>query len=605
MRTLVLATSIPFCVGQSDEANPLFPVVETESGNVEGYVRVNSDHNVDCFLGMPFAAAPVGTNRFRPPQPFTESWAPKTRQAKVPRQICDQLDTAGNLHIGGEDCLFVNVFRPSGSTSFSNLPVFFWIYGGGYIFGDGLEFTLYDGTHLVKKHQYVVVSHNYRLNGFGFMALPELSREDPDGSTGNYGVQDQRAAMQWVQRNIRNFGGDPSRVTIAGESAGAFSVTYHAVARGSRGLFSAAIMESGTSHSNMWFQNMSQAFEFYSEWSAILGCPDDGQRLPCLRALPQKDFILSFAQMSKDIIARLLPFPLPKDIPDIASPLWPFMPFGPVIDGTHAGLHDQPFKLIEQGDFARVPLIVGANKDGGAYIGLAMPLLWGGKHWSLSKTFDWFLPNETDRQRGMELYEKDTRFPSDRYRMNRFLRDFIFQCSNRDVATAWTDAGERAYQYVFSFDFSGQVEKYLGDAHFFEVPFVFRNQVEIFGAQSKVGTAKEYEHMADIMSCSWASFVTCQAPKCAVPPPNCKDVVEAIPEWPVFSSDNRKYMSLKINPTVETILPTAAFGEDEFPGDDRCDFIKSVDMDWQPIKKRVQRVWLDSAQANYKAPVTV
>lgn len=170
---------------------------------------------------------------------------------------------------------------------------------------------------------------------------------------------------------------------------------------------------------------------------------------------------------------------------------------------------------------------------------------------------------------------------------------------------AWSDAGEHAYLYVFSFDFSGQIEKTLGDAHMFEIPFVFRNQVEVFGSLSTIGTAKEYEHMADITSCSWASFVTCHAPKCVVPPPNCQSVLAAIPEWPMFSSNDRKYISLKSNPTVETVSPSAAFGEDEFPGDDRCDFIKSVNLDWQPIKKKVQRVWLDSAHVNYKAHITV
>jgi len=587
----------------SDPEQALFgPVVTTEFGKVEGYTRFNLELNVDCFLGMPFAAPPMGQNRFRPPQPFTDAWAPKTREAKTPRQICDQLDIAGNLHIGGEDCLYLNVYRPSGADSDSLLPVFFWIYGGGYFIGDGIEFTVYDGTHLVKAHRYVVVNHNYRLSGFGFMALPELAAEDADGTTGNYGVQDQRAALQWVQRNIKNFGGNPSRVTIAGESAGAFSVTWHTVSRASRGLFHAAISESGTSHNQMFFQNMSEAYEFYSEWSEILGCPTGAARLSCLRALPQKNFMISFAEMGKDIARRMLPFPLPKDIPDFASPLWPLMPFGPVIDGTDVGLHDQPYTLMTQGDFAKVPLIIGGNKDDGAYFGPILPALWGDLHWNFSETLEWFLSDPSDRARGMEIYGDS--FPNDEKRMNQFIRDLTFTCSTRDVATAWSDAGLQAYMYVFSFDFNGKLEseKMLGDAHAFELPFVFKNYAEVLGALSKNSSAAAYEHMSDIMSCSWASFVNCHTPKCVAAPPGC-EVLKKIPDWPVFSSHGRNFYSLKSEPTVEALGPYKAYGEDEMPGDDRCDFIKSVNMDWQPIRKKISRAWLDKANSGVELVV--
>merc|ERR1712137_98443 len=115
------------------------------------------------------------------------------------------------------------------------------------------------------------------------------------------------------------------------------------------------------------------------------------------------DFVISFAQMAKDIIARISPFSLPSDIPDFASPLWPLMPFGPVIDGTDVGLHDQPYALMKRGDFAKVPLIVGANQDGGAYFGAVLPLLWGNWHWNFTKMVEWFLPNATDSQRALEI----------------------------------------------------------------------------------------------------------------------------------------------------------------------------------------------------------
>lgn len=566
-------------------------------GQIEG--KTDSSllaQNVDQFLGIPYAAPPVGDFRFRPPQPFAEAWAPDTRKTKSYGHMCPQLDIGSILELGDEDCLYLNVYRPSGTKAGANLPVFVWIYGGGYFIGDGHEFGLYDGTTNVRQHGYIIVTLNYRLSGHGFMALPELQEEDPDGTTGNYGVQDQRAALQWVQRNIKNFGGDPDRVTLAGESAGAFSVTYHTVAPASRGLFSAAIMESGTSHNSWFFQNKSQAFEFYSEWSTILGCPPTlADRLQCLRRLNTRDLVISFAQMGKDIMARITGVPLPDDIPDFASPLWPLMPFGPVIDGTDVGLPDMPYTLMQKGEFAKVPLIIGANKDGGGYFGLALPLLWGGLKSDFKKTTEWFMPDQNDRDKAMEVYG-DSSFPSDRQRMNRFMRDLTFDCSNRDVATLWASQGVPVYLYQFSFDFTGLEQSLLGDAHAFELPFVWNNWDKIFGTISIIGTRKSYQHMADIMSCTWASFINCQAPKCETDPPNCKALAD-VPAWPQYDSESRHYISLSGSSQIQTIQSaTPIYQQDEFPGDDRCDFLETANLDWQPIRESASAMWLNSSR---------
>mmetsp|Transcript_13529 Transcript_13529/g.43881 ORF Transcript_13529/g.43881 Transcript_13529/m.43881 type:complete len:160 (+) Transcript_13529:296-775(+) len=158
------------------------------------------------------------------------------------------------------------------------------------------------------------------------------------------------------------------QVTIAGESAGAFSVWFHLVSPASKGLFHAAIMESGNSGSDWFFQNRSETFEFMGDFSKLLGCaqPSGSERLGCLRALPVDRFVISASQMAKDVLARILKLKLPKDIPEFATPLWPLMPFGPAIDGASTGLPDVPLRLVERGAFHKVPLIVGANKDGGA-----------------------------------------------------------------------------------------------------------------------------------------------------------------------------------------------------------------------------------------------
>jgi para-nitrobenzyl esterase len=183
--------------------------------------------------------------------------------------ICTQLHVISFLEIGSEDCLYLDVYVPPGMPANAKLPVMVWIYGGGYTVGDDWEFTLYDAQNLVKRSDVIIVAPNYRLGAFGFLSNPDLKAEDSKGSTGNYGLQDQNLALQWVQQNIANFGGDPSRVTIFGESAGAFSVCWHLVSPLSTGLFTAAIMESGTCDSTQFFQEPKISFSYSESWMGM------------------------------------------------------------------------------------------------------------------------------------------------------------------------------------------------------------------------------------------------------------------------------------------------------------------------------------------------
>jgi para-nitrobenzyl esterase len=492
----------------------------------------------------------------------------------------------GDLGLGKEDCLYLNVFTPWGATKKSKLPVFFWIYGGAYVMGDGYEFTMYDGVNLVHRHhEMVVVTSNYRLNGLGFFALPELQSEDSDATTGNYALQDQRAALQFVQRNILNFGGDPAQVTIAGESAGAFSVHWHLTSPGSRGLFRAAIAESGTSHLDFMFQNLTEAFAFYEDYAEILGCPPGPARLSCLRGLRAHDYVISVAQMVQDAVSQMAGLPLPKNVPALASPLFPVMPFGPVVDGSGAGLPDVPLTMIKRGDFAKVPLILGSNKDGGAYFGPLLPLLWGDlPKYDVRAFSTWFFKRSEDQARFVELYGGDD-FDEDMHRFNRAFRDMLFTCSNREVATAWQAAGVPTFLYMFSFDFSGVIGSVLGDAHALELPFVWQNYAQVLGDLTDLDLfGHRYQDMADIMSASWASFVKCQEPRCATPPPHAEALTK-LPQWPAFDASSRLFYSLRHEPAVETIQKSVAYRSDEFPGDDRCDFWATAELDLVNWKK--------------------
>lgn len=213
-----------------------------ENGTIEGLK--DNKTGLQMYFGIPFAKAPVGELRWKAPQQHdnwqgvlkTQKFAPKPVQIEVFGKMNNRLDSMS------EDCLYLNVWAPL-KKSAQSLPVLVYIYGGGFVAGDGAE-PRYDGASMAQKG-IVVVTFNYRLNIFGFLALPELSEEAPYKASGNYGYLDQVAALRWVQKNIAAFGGDPKRVTLAGESAGSISVSAHMASPLSKELIAGAIGESG------------------------------------------------------------------------------------------------------------------------------------------------------------------------------------------------------------------------------------------------------------------------------------------------------------------------------------------------------------------------
>jgi para-nitrobenzyl esterase len=218
--------------------------VTIDAGTLEGII--DSATGVTVFRGIPYAAPPVGELRWKPPQP-AKHWS-DVRPASQLGHNCVQHQPYGDIDpfAAGvsEDCLFLNVWTNSLDTRASRRPVLVWIHGGGFWAGFGGE-ERHNGARLAQKGA-VVVTLNYRLGPFGFLAHPSLAAESPHHAAGNYGLLDQIAALQWVKRNIARFGGDPSRVTIFGESAGGFSVGSLIASPLAKGLFQRAILESGT-----------------------------------------------------------------------------------------------------------------------------------------------------------------------------------------------------------------------------------------------------------------------------------------------------------------------------------------------------------------------
>jgi para-nitrobenzyl esterase len=246
------------------------PEVRTADGAVRG-LRGGA---VDEFLGIPYAAPPVGALRWQPPQPAA-SWS-GVRDATQFAPHCPQLPGPFGEASTSEDCLFLNVFAPSGWRPGSRYPVMVWIHGGALVSGESND---YDPTALLEDGV-IVVTINYRLGALGFLAHPALA--DANGQSGDYGLMDQQAALRWVQRNIARFGGNPRNVTIFGESAGGLSTLSQVASPQARGLFQRAIVESGSY--NLTQASLASAEAAGEAFAVKAGCAS--QTAACLRSLP-------------------------------------------------------------------------------------------------------------------------------------------------------------------------------------------------------------------------------------------------------------------------------------------------------------------------------
>ena len=311
-------------------------LVAASQGELRGIDRGQSCE----FRGVPFGASTAGERRWTPPV-AAGPWAPVVLDATVPAPSCPQLNPAGQP-VGAEDCLKLNIFTPHPQNG-SSLPVIVWLHGGSFISASG-AFAGQNGTRFVEEQNAVVVAPNYRLGPLGFLGHDAFAVENSDyASTGNYGFLDQRLALEWVRKNIAAFGGDPNRITIAGQSAGGLSVSLHLVSPGSDGLFDRAIMQAGFA-SYRWRtaqDGRAQAEAF----ATALGCTDPAQVPTCLRAKPL------------DQVLRALPVGT-EQFAETGRTHW-----GPIVDGLV--IPDQPRWLYESGGFSRVPIIIGSNRDEG------------------------------------------------------------------------------------------------------------------------------------------------------------------------------------------------------------------------------------------------
>ncbi len=410
-----------------------------------------------AFLGIPYAAAPVGPLRWRPPVE-APAWA-TPRDASTVSAPCPQPASNGNPASTDEDCLRVNVWTPPQRTT-GNLPVMVFIHGGGFTAGHGGN-PLHDGAQLAQ-HGQVVVTINYRLGQLGFLAHPALEAEDTaHHSAGNYGFMDQAFALQWVHDNIASFGGDPANVTIFGESAGAISVCGHLVSPLSANLFRRAITESGSCalifmplHDEAGNPNAS-ADSLGHQVATTLGCETAPDVAACLRAKPVAD-VLAANPVSLDIH-----FAGAHYMPNLDGYVFPRSPWAALVD---------PAQTLNA-----TSVLTGANKDEGTGFTIMAPLTTEAQLRELITTV---FPSHVDE--AFALYNP-ANYPSVNEAANDFIADAIFVCPARGMANAIaTRAGGSSYLYYFT-----RVNQFgrllqLGAFHGTELPYVFGNFVSPF-----------------------------------------------------------------------------------------------------------------------------
>jgi para-nitrobenzyl esterase len=305
--------------------------LKTAQGKVHG--KLINQGKVRAFLGIPYAAGPIGDLRWKAPAPVAK-WR-GVRDASNYGGRCVQYEVYSDMVFQdsgpSEDCLYLNVFTPAGAKPSARLPVMFWSHGGGYTGGSASE-PRHNGDYLPTKGV-VLVTINYRLGIFGFLATSELAKEG-NGSAGNYGLMDMVAALQWVHRNIRNFGGDPGNVTIFGESAGSYAVSTLMAVDSARGLFQKAIGESGSFYNEGALSDTIAMREQKNRGLFSIAGAD--LTLAEMRALPADALVNARCDRGKPVLA-------------------------PLIDGSF--LTEPVAATYAAGKQAHVPLLAGWNRD--------------------------------------------------------------------------------------------------------------------------------------------------------------------------------------------------------------------------------------------------
>jgi para-nitrobenzyl esterase len=495
-----LFTAVLFSTSFLLAGSGLDTLVKIDSGLLAG-----SGISVRAYKGIPYAAPPVGDLRWKAPQP-PKSWK-GVRVAKSFPNMCPQsIVLAGGGPIS-EDCLGLNVWTPAHSSA-EKLPVMVWIHGGGFQLGASSQ-SLYDGEPLAAQGV-VVVSINYRMGVFGFFALPALNKEG--GADGNQGLLDMVAALQWVKRNVGQFGGDPGNVTIFGESAGGTAVCYLMIMPAAQGLFQKVISESAA-----WmFNPISHVRE---SWYG---------RVP-FEQFVQKQFGDDLAALRSKTTAEIVKLAGPMDMSgDRADRGEAYMP---AVDGVV--LPDDPARLFSSGKFHHVALIAGTNADEGTLLG--GPLVHNVAQWNKFAAKE-FGPRA---EAASKIYPVSADADAYDAAVNA-TTDYVFLQGTRSVLRAVSKVSPNTYQYEFT-RVSGIGKRIKwGAFHAAEIPYVFATLPDsAYGTSaSMIGDFSVHpddytetdDRVSKAMSGAWVRFAKNGDPN-----------GPGLPKWPAFR-DGEAYM---------------------------------------------------------------
>jgi para-nitrobenzyl esterase len=483
-------------------------VVQTDKGAVRGMFSADSRE----FLGVPYAAPPVGALRWRPPQPAAR-WH-GIRDAVAPGSNCAQ---TGSIATGvpvtstAEDCLYLNVYTPRVARApwgHRKLPVMVWIHGGGFTGGAG---SIYDGAVLAPKGNVIVVTINYRLGPFGFLALPSLDSESPPGSSGDYGLMDQQAALRWVQRNAAAFGGDRHNVTIFGESAGGASVCDNMASPVAAGLFSRAIAESGCL---ILTSSRASAEQHGASFAASLGCADAATAAECLRGKSVSDLLSA------------------------AGGGW-----SPVVGGVT--LPEQPTAAFASGNYNRVPLIQGTNHDEGRFfVALEFDAL--GKPLT-AQQYPSLIQAQFGPVNGPKVLAEYplSAYPSPDLAYASVFTDSAFSCPALQADTLASGSGVYAYEFSDPNppnDFGLTFTFPLGAAHSTELQYVFQR---IPFLDTTPPFTPDQLALSDQMIGYWSRFAAVGTPGGGL-----AGIHGGAPFWPRFTSAGQQIQELVPNGTA-------------------------------------------------------
>jgi len=464
--------------------------VKIDSGKLEG--AVNASGAVRIFRGVPFAAPPVGDLRWKAPQPVAHWTGVRNAQEFGPH--CMQANVFGDIYprdkVMSEDCLNLTVWAPANPAT-KRLPVYLWFYGGGFAAGASDE-PRYDAESFARRG-IVAVNANYRLGVFGFMAHPELTLESPHKASGNYGLLDQLAALEWVRRNIAAFGGDPHKITIGGESAGSLSVSALMASPLSRNLFQQAVGESGAFFGAVGGRGMASLAE--TEKQGVKFQESTGAKsLAELRAKSAEDLLSASKKMNNGF------------------------GFWPMVDGYF--LPASVESIFAEGKQSKVPLLAGWNADE-----VRMQVLMA-KEKPNTKTF----PEQLRKQfkdkadAALKLYPAGTDEEAIRSAGDLASDNFIVYGTWK-----WIDAQTMTGKPVYRFQFDRTVPipaamkgtglKTLGSPHASEIEYVFDMLTS-----KRAHWQPEDQKVAETMNAYWANFIKSGNPNGA-----------GLAEWPDFT----------------------------------------------------------------------